>query len=56
MDDPRNRQYTNGEIKAMILGIGAESSFVQLCEDQNILCEEHAEQMIMEAIQTALEG
>jgi hypothetical protein len=45
---------TNAEIKVMILGIGANISTPNL--NGNILVKEHAEQVLMEAIQTALEG
>ena len=48
----------NSDIKAMLIGIGAKvnAGFVKnICGDNNILCLEHADQILMEAIQTMLE-
>ena len=46
----------NNEIKAMLLGIGAKPTFTKmLCGENNILFLEHADQIIMESIQTMLE-
>jgi hypothetical protein len=42
-------------MKAMILGIGASSQFVKMCGDNNIICLEHADQIVMECIQEMLE-
>ena len=48
-------QRNSSEIKALILGIGASGEYVEkLCGDRNILCFDHAEQILMEAIQTML--
>jgi len=44
----------NSEIKAMIIGIGARTNNTVFGEN-NILCLEHADQIIMEAIQDMLE-
>ena len=46
------------DIKAMILGIGADTNghfTKKVCGDNNILCSDHAEEILMEAIQTTLE-
>lgn len=47
----------HGEIKAMFIGMEADGFFVnEVCGEDNILCLEHADQILMEAIQTMLEG
>ena len=49
----------NSDIKAMLIGIDVkvDGYFAKnLCGDNNIVCMDHAEQIIMEALQTMLEG
>jgi hypothetical protein len=46
----------NSDIKAMLIGIGARNDYCEnLCGDNNIICLEHADQIVMESIQEMMD-
>jgi len=56
IDEVKRLMLENTDIKAMLLGIGAKSKYIEkLCGDNNIICLEHADQIVMECVQEMLE-
>jgi uncharacterized protein YegL len=49
-------QKNDSDVKAVLIGVGAGVNYQEkVCGDNNIICLEHAEQILMEAIQQLLE-